>query len=62
MKQQIYIVWGVCAKATHMFDTMLGIPNKTIVLTLPIAVDTQPLTNEPIISPITNEVAKENKQ
>ena len=55
-------MWGVCAKATHMFDTMLGIPNKTIVLTLPIAVETQPLTNEPIISPITNEVAKENKQ
>lgn len=58
----MYIVRGVRANATHMFDTMPGIPNKTMVLTLPISEETQPPTNEPIISPRTIEVAKENKE
>ena len=58
MADKIYIVNGVCANAIHMFDTMHGIENKTMVLTLPIAEDTQPLTNEPTMKPITYEVAK----
>ena len=59
MALKIYIVKGVCANAIHMFDTMFGIENKTMVLTLPIAEDTQPPPNEPIMKPITYEVAKE---
>ena len=62
MAHKIYIVKGVCANAIHMFDTMHGIENKTMVLTLPIAEDAQPLTNEPIMKPITYEVAKEIRE
>ena len=62
MALKIYIVKGVCANAIHMFDTMFGIENKTMVLTLPIAEDTQPPPNEPIMKPITYEVAKEIRE
>ena len=59
MKHQIDIVSGVCAKATNTFDKISGIPNKTMVLTRPIAEETQPPTNEPAISPRTYKVAEE---
>ena len=58
MKHPAYIVRGCFENAIIRFDIMKGNPNKTMVRTRPMAVETQPLTNEPIISPRMHKVAR----